>query len=77
MSGFHLTKRMLQQKLANAMVLTPAYKSFVHIRSKQRYIVQGVVLNESTLDPWVIYKPANVDGISWARPQKDFLEKFQ
>jgi hypothetical protein len=70
---FHI----LQQKLSNALALTPQFKKFTHIASNQGYIVQGVVLDVKTLEPFVIYRPLHVQNVSWAREQKDFLEKFK
>ena len=62
--------------MSNALRLTPQYQEFKHRVSGRIYVVQGVVLDEATLKPLVIYRSVDQKNVPWARPQEDFLNKF-
>ena len=74
--GARKTAKELHTILSNALRLTPQYQEFKHVVSNRIYVVQGVVLDEATLKPLVIYRPLECRDISWARTQEDFLNKF-
>lgn len=71
-------------KLKNAIALTPSHKVFTHVKSQTQYCVIGVVLDERTTEPLVIYRllergntqEKKETAVVWARNQKEFLERF-
>lgn len=45
-----------------------------HSRTGNMYETLGLVLQEATLVPCVIY---SADGVHWSRPLDEFLDKFE
>ena len=72
---------LLALKLKNAIALTPSHQVFTHVKSQTQYRVIGVVLDEKTTEPLVIYRLERGDtkekeAVVWARDQKEFLARF-
>jgi hypothetical protein len=67
----------LQRLMRNAAKVTPKFKKVKHVRSGKEYVIKDVALEEATLKPLVIYQPVGQEGILWARPHEDFVEKFK